>query len=193
MFRRRTPAESAPAADRDESPSAPRGVTPPKDKPTPKRRDSARERRHYAAPRTRKEAYRRMRDDDRRKRLSSTRDDMLERDRGPVRAFARDYVDSRRSFGEYFLFLSLAIVVLLMIPGASETVTTFVWPVMMVAVVFEAMLVSGRVKREAAARFPNESLRGLSWYVAMRNLQYRRLRLPKPRVKPGDALPDDYR
>jgi hypothetical protein len=44
------------------------------------------------------------------------------------------------------------------------------------------------VKSLAAERLPGESTRGLALYSAMRALQIRRLRVPKPRVNPGDSF-----
>jgi hypothetical protein len=44
------------------------------------------------------------------------------------------------------------------------------------------------VKAVAAQRLPGESTRGLALYAAMRALQIRKLRVPKPRVSPGDSF-----
>jgi hypothetical protein len=40
----------------------------------------------------------------------------------------------------------------------------------------------------SAERFPGQSTRGLRMYAAMRALQIRKLRFPKPRVKAGDKV-----
>jgi hypothetical protein len=52
----------------------------------------------------------------------------------------------------------------------------------------EGILIGRRVKSLAAERLPGQSTRGLALYSAMRALQIRRLRVPKPRVKPGDSF-----
>ena len=39
------------------------------------------------------------------------------RDKGPVKKFVRDYVDSKRSIGEYFLPLIMVVLVLTVIPN----------------------------------------------------------------------------
>ncbi|NYE48759.1 hypothetical protein HDA32_003879 [Spinactinospora alkalitolerans] len=111
-------------------------------------------------------------------------------DRGPVRAMARDYVDSRRSASEFFLYFSLAIIVVLFLPmpEVQMAVTTFVWPLMIVTIVVEGFFTARKVKRLGQEHFPDESVRGAGMYAAMRQLQIRKLRLPKPRVKPGDAI-----
>ena len=116
-------------------------------------------------------------------------------DRGKVRAFARDFVDSRRMISEFFLIFSVVILgmLLLPIPEVQLVVTYMVWPIMMVTIVLEGIWTSRQVKRRAAELYPEESVRGAGWYAAMRMLQIRRLRLPKPRVKPGAALPEPSR
>jgi len=43
------------------------------------------------------------------------------------------------------------------------------------------------VKSLAEERFPGESTHGIRLYAAMRTLQIRKLRMPKPRLKPGDS------
>ena len=49
------------------------------------------------------------------------------------------------------------------------------------------VLLGMRVKRKIAAKFGKERMeRGLGWYAAMRSLQMRFMRLPKPQVKRGD-------
>ena len=40
----------------------------------------------------------------------------------------------------------------------------------------------------AQQRFPGESTRGVRMYAAIRGTQIRRLRMPAPRVKPGDKI-----
>jgi hypothetical protein len=42
-----------------------------------------------------------------------------------------------------------------------------------------------RLRRALSRKFPNESLRGTTFYAMMRMLQLRFMRLPKPRVKIG--------
>jgi hypothetical protein len=113
------------------------------------------------------------------------------RDRGPARKLAREWVDSRRLPGQYFLPVVLLIMVLSMIPfpltvrTAVLTLYTLALPVTMIVVIGSAFWVSSRVKREAAAKFPGENLKGVGFYAAMRASQIRRLRFPKPTVLPG--------
>ena len=172
-------------------------VTAGKGRPTPKRSEAERRRRQpYTAPKDRKEASRTSRDRqraDRTRRMEAVRRGeewaMPPRDRGPVKALARDYVDSKRRVSEYYMYGLLVLLVLLFI--RAPIVQTFV-PLLVLAAVLvmaiEGVYIGRRVKALAAQRLPGESTRGLALYAAMRALQIRRLRVPKPRVGPGDSF-----
>jgi hypothetical protein len=171
-------------------------VTAGKGRPTPKRNEAERRRRQpYTAPKDRKEASRVSRDRsraDRTRRMEAVRRGeewaLPPRDRGPVKALARDYVDSQRRASEYYMYGLLVLLVLLFIP--SLIVKTIV-PLLVLAAVLvmaiEGIYIGRKVKSLAAKRLPGESTRGLGLYAAMRALQIRKLRVPKPRVNPGDS------
>ena len=116
------------------------------------------------------------------------------RDRGPVRRFVRDYVDSRFSFIE----LMVPLLVLSMILGYSGNRTmiqlgnTVLFTTIMVIIV-DIVMLRFRIRREMARRFPDEPTKGLTMYAALRSLQMKFLRLPKPQVKIGEKLPETYR
>lgn len=208
MFRRsRTSTDEGPGQDAANGADATSGadaaltnspaVTAGKGKPTPKRSEAERRRRQpYTAPKDRKEASRVSRDRqraDRSRRMEAVRRGeewaLPPRDRGPGKALARDYVDSKRRVSEYYMYGLLVLLVLLFVP--SLIVKTIV-PLLVLAAVlvmaFEGIYLGRKVKSLAAQRLPGESTRGLSLYAAMRALQIRRLRVPKPRVKPGDTF-----
>jgi hypothetical protein len=190
VFRRRTqtPTEEPPK-------SAETAKSAGKGRPTPKRRDAEkRNRQPITAPRTRKEALRRTRErqaTDREKvKEGMARGDeryMLKRDQGPVKKLARDYVDSRRTFGEFFMYIMIVIVLTTFAaPFALRAyLQTFGLPVMLVIIVAESFYIANRVKKLARERFPDESLQGAGMYAITRAMQIRRLRMPKPRLKPG--------
>jgi hypothetical protein len=172
-------------------------VTAGKGRPTPKRSEAERRRRQpYSAPKDRKEAARFSRDrqrTDRTRRMEAVRRGeewaLPPRDRGPVKALARDYVDSKRRVSEYYMYGLLVLLVLLFVP--SVIVKTIVPLLVLSAVVvmaIEGFYIGRRVKAVAAERLPGESTRGLGLYAAMRALQIRKLRVPKPRVNPGDSF-----
>ncbi|WP_343046126.1 DUF3043 domain-containing protein [Nonomuraea typhae] len=197
MLRRRsqTSVDDTPVST-DDPKAQPQG----KGRPTPKRRDAeGRRRQPVSAPKDRKEAYRQMRakqaaerDRARKGMLAGDEKYYPVRDRGPARKFARDWVDSRRLPSQYFLPFSLLILLATWIPwpvGTRELILFWVmmtgWPVMMVGVLFTSVYVSWKVKKEAAAKFPGESMKGVGFYAAMRALQIRKLRFPPPQLLPG--------
>ena len=206
VFRRRSAsAATDPATAESASPEAteatqPKGYTPKKGVPTPKRRESEPlPRKPLKAPETRKEAYRAYRERLERQRgrgaVSSNaikgvpKDEARyyrQQDLGEARAFARDYVDSRRSASEFFLPFSIVIIALLFIndPLFQVGVAYVAWPLMMVTIVAEGVMTGRTVKRRASEYFPDDpTVKGAGMYAAMRQLQFRRLRLPKPRLK----------
>jgi hypothetical protein len=190
VFRRRTDtATEEPPQPPEESKTVGKG------RPTPKRRDSERRNRQpIAAPRNRKEAYRKVRErqagDRQKSRAGQARGDqryLLKRDKGPVRQLARDFVDSRRTFGEFFMYLTILVVVLSMIAPVVVRVylQTFGLPVMLVVIIAESLYISSRVKKLAHERYPDESTQGVGLYASTRSMQIRRLRMPQARLKPG--------
>lgn len=173
------------------------GVTPGKGRPTPKRSEAERRRRQpFAAPADKKAASQQSRTRGRaersRKMEAMRRGEnwaLPRKDQGPVRALARDYVDSRRSVSEYYMFGVLVLIVLLFIPSLRKSpVVDYAVLVMLLVIVTESVFVGGRVIRLAQQRFPGESTRGVRMYAAIRGTQFRRLRMPAPRVKPGDKI-----
>ncbi|GAA4185666.1 DUF3043 domain-containing protein [Streptosporangium oxazolinicum] len=194
MFRRtQTTADDSPVSANDPKPAG-------KGRPTPKRRDAeGRRRQPVNAPQNRKEAYKNLRERQASERVKA-REGMLRgderyfpaRDKGPARKFARDWVDSRRLASQYFLPFSLLILLLTWIPFPADVrgyvyvaVITVGWPLMMVGVLLTSIWVSWKVKKLTAEKFPNENLRGVGFYAAMRALQIRKLRFPPPTVLPG--------
>ena len=203
MFRRRNAGTADAAAEADASPSgaadspAPDNpaVTAGKGRPTPKRSEAEKRRRPYTAPADRKAASRQYRE--REKAARSRRVEGMQRgeqwampprDRGPVKALARDYVDAKRRFSEYYMYGLVVLLVMLVVP--VKVLQDIVPPLVLAAVVVmaaEGFILGRKVKALAAERFPGESTQGVRLYAAMRALQIRKLRMPKPRLKPGDS------
>jgi hypothetical protein len=198
VFRRRStttqdaPAEGAPGASADHAPPS---VTAGKGRPTPKRSEAER-RRRYNAPGDRKEAVRQSRTRDRsaraRKQEAMRRGEewaLPAKDKGPVRALARDYVDSKRRLSEFYMYGLVVLLFLLFLHSpVIQTVLPALLIVMVVIMVVEGYFVGRKVTALAGERFPGESTRGIKIYSAMRSLQIRKLRFPKPRVKPGATV-----
>ena len=114
---------------------------------------------------------------------------MPPRDRGPVKRFVRDYVDSRRSLGEYFLPLMIFVLVLTLIPSAEVRFIAiiFMYAVMLYSVVY-GFFVSKKIKKIVAEKFPGEPTKGLGLYGWLRSTQMRKLRAPAPQKKLGDRF-----
>jgi hypothetical protein len=111
------------------------------------------------------------------------------KDRGPVRALTRDFVDSRRRLSEFYMYGLVVLLFLLFLRSpVMQTVLPLILLAMVVIMVVEGYFVGRRVTALAGERFPGESTRGIKLYAAMRALQIRQLRFPKPRVKPGATV-----
>ncbi|MFD3930528.1 DUF3043 domain-containing protein [Streptomyces sp. NPDC058614] len=196
VFRSRAKEEKAPAdkaavtdSKQTRDPQAPKG------RPTPKRSEAQTQRRSVAnTPTTRKEASKRNRDDRRaameRQRQALANGDeryLPARDKGPVRKFARDFVDSRFCIAEFFLPLAVLILVLSMVRvGSLQNIALLLWLVVILLIVVDSIGIAIRLKKQLSTRYPDLPRKGAVAYALMRTLQMRRLRLPKPQVKRGE-------
>lgn len=190
--------------------------TAPKGRPTPKRSEAARKRGPVApAPMTASEARRRRKElggpklsraerkaekIERRADMSERREKMmagedaylLPRDKGPVRRFARDVVDSRRNVLGLFMPAALGLI-FIMLAVPSVQVQRLLSPAMLVLVlimVIDGFLVGRRVNRKVDEKFPDNTESGwkLGFYAASRASQLRRMRAPRPQVNRGDKI-----
>ncbi len=171
---------------------------------TPKRKEIGR--RVVATPKDPKEAARQRRQrqkelrDKERAARAEARAGMLAgdekylpaRDKGPERSLVRDLVDSRRNVAG--LFLPVAIIVLvgsagILSPSILYAINLF-WALLALAVVVDSVVLSRKVRKQLLARFPKtvKNPRSYYYYAIMRSLTIRRLRMPAPKVKPGQAI-----
>jgi hypothetical protein len=214
-FLRRKEADTSAEADSDveldeEDAASNRAHTAGKGRPTPKRREAEQRKRGPIAPppRTTREAMKRARGNkEDRKELATKRREirvkqrermmagdekyLMPRDRGPVKAFIRDSIDSRRNLLGLFMPLAILIFVALLVPDPRiQSLTTLVCLLMLVAMIIEGILSGSRITKRVRAKFPKEPVRGLSigWYAFIRASQIRKLRVPKPRVSAGDKI-----
>lgn len=196
VFRSRAKTEKAPTdqvtADLSKQPRSPEA---PKGRPTPKRSEAQSQRRRASsAPANRKEGMKRAREARRadlarqREALASGDERYLPaRDKGPVRRFVRDFVDSRFCVAEFFLPIAVLILVLSLIQNRQmQNIALLVWLGVIVMIVVDSIGLSIRLKKQLRERYPDEPKRGAVAYGLMRTLQLRRLRLPKPQVKRGE-------
>jgi hypothetical protein len=211
VFRRRDAgatdgtAQDSPGAQSPDDPADAKQARSPaeaaKGRPTPKRSEA--ERRRYqpitgarpapAAQRPRTPEEKQKARNERVRRMESMKRGeewaLNPRDRGPVKALARDYVDSKRRVSEYYMYVLLVLVVALF--SRNKSVQDYISPlilVLVVALAFDAMLIRRGLAKLVAERLPGQSTRGMTTYAVMRALQIRRFRIPAPRVKPGDKI-----
>ncbi len=113
------------------------------------------------------------------------------KDKGPVRALARDYIDSRRFIvSEYILFGVFALIFIIFALGSSKNsaVVLYVELGIVGVIAVESLFYGTMVSRLAKQRLPGESTRGIVWYVAKRSLRLRVSRIPPPRVQRGASI-----
>jgi DUF3043 family protein len=173
-----------------------------KGRPTPKRSEAERNRRQPitgsgsrsrapASPRTPEEKAR-ARGDRARKYEAMKQGEawaLNPRDRGPAKALARDYIDSKRRISEYYMYILVVLLAAVFLRNKTEQ--EYISPLVLVLVVIilvDAQVIRRSLRRLVGERLPGESTRGLTMYAVMRALQIRRFRMPAPRVRPGDKF-----
>jgi hypothetical protein len=173
-----------------------------KGRPTPSRREAeAAARARAKVPRNRKEQARAQRaarsESSQTVRAAMKAGDeryYLPRDKGPVRRFIRDFVDSRFSFIE--LMIPLLIVTMVMGYSGNARLAEIGNTILMgtlLLVILDMFMLRRKLRRELTRRFPDEPLKGTTYYGVTRALQMKFMRLPKTKVKIGQELPEHYR
>jgi hypothetical protein len=165
-----------------------------KGKPTPKRKESqAKLKVSPLSPTASKEAKKTLKAQARVRRLEARAAYMRGeesalpvKDKGPARRFVRNYVDERKSVTEYFLVFIMFILFLTVIPSpAVQLGAIALMYSAMIWVAIDGFLLSRRVKKLVAEKFPDQPTKGLGLYGWMRSTQLRRLRAPSPQVGPS--------
>jgi Protein of unknown function (DUF3043) len=200
-------------ASNDDQQATPR-VTAPKGRPTPKRNQTRTRGPVAPAPMTAAEARKRRKATKRsqtkeerkadklvrRAEMAERREKMmagndaylLPRDKGPVRRYVRDLVDSRRNVLGLFMPAALALVfVMLSLPSVQiQYYVQFVMLALVVIMVGDGLLIGRRVNKAVDAKFPDNTESGwkLGFYAASRASQLRRMRAPRPQVERGTKV-----
>jgi Protein of unknown function (DUF3043) len=108
------------------------------------------------------------------------------RERGPQKRFVRDYVDARFNVGEFMIPVMFLVIILTFFPDPN--IQTYgilaLWAFFIIAVV-DCVILGFIVSRKVANKFGAGKAEKVRWYAAMRALQLRVMRLPKPQVKRG--------
>ncbi len=207
----------AAAAGAPETTTGGSGRTGPKGRPTPKRTEATRRsarkgpiapapmtaseararRKSLAGPKLSRDERRaqrvasRARMTDRRERMMAGEEAyLLPRDRGPVRRYVRDVVDSRRNV--LGLFMPSTLFLMFIMFGVPQ-LQLYISPAMlalMAVMSVDGLILGRKVSRLVDAKFPNntESRWKLGLYAASRASQMRRLRSPRPQVQHGSGV-----
>lgn len=189
-----TPAQATPGhavTPEEHDPTAPKG------RATPSRREAQEARKQQRRiPKDPKAAKKASRDRDREERYKARQamaagDEryLPARDRGPARAFTRDFIDARFTAAEFFIFIAVAVLVLGFVRNTLvQQWVSIAFFAFTVLIVLDTAVLVITLQRRAKAAFPDPADRkGLTLYAILRALQLRRLRLPKPRVRRGGA------
>ena len=106
------------------------------------------------------------------------------KDRGAQRKWVRDYVDARLSAGEFVIPVMFLVIVVMYLPldfiSAYATVALIGY---FALIVVDSLVLGAIVTRRLGARYGADKVERVRWYAAMRALQLRMMRLPKPQVK----------
>jgi hypothetical protein len=208
VFRRRSAgatdgtAQDSPGAQSPDGPAVTKPRSPAeaaKGRPTPKRSEAEAKRRQPIATSSRAPAAPRTKEEKAKARSNRTnRYEAMRRgeawalnpkDRGPVRALARDFVDSKRRVSEYYMYILVVLLAAVFVrSSAAQAIISPLVLVLIVIIVVDASLIRRSLNRLVAERLPNESTKGLTAYATLRALQIRRFRVPVPRVHPGDKI-----
>ena len=110
------------------------------------------------------------------------------RDKGVQRRYIRDYIDARWSVGELILPAMFLVIILTVINNSViQSIAIFaLWAFFLIAVI-DCIVAGMLIQRRLTTKFGAEKVqKGNRWYIAMRALQLRPMRLPKPQVKRGN-------
>ncbi|WP_244971518.1 DUF3043 domain-containing protein [Paramicrobacterium chengjingii] len=163
--------------------------------PTPKRSNQVAANKRPLVPNDRKEARKRGREQmavqRERARVGMANGEeryLPERDRGPQKRFIRDWIDSRTSLSEFMLPFMFLVIVATFIPFPQiQVYGMFALWVFFFIMVIECVLAGLRIRKNLREKFGESRVeRGVRWYAAMRMIQMRKLRLPKPQVARGE-------
>lgn len=190
--------------------------TAPKGRPTPKRNEATKRRGPVApAPLTSAEARARRKElrgpklskeerklerltrradmsERREKMMAGEESYLLPRDKGPVRRYVRDVVDSRRNVLGLFMPAALAMIFfMLALPSLKfQQLLSYAMLILVVVMLIDGVIVGRKVNRMVDEKFPDNTESGwkLGLYAASRASQLRRMRAPRPVVDRGDKI-----
>lgn len=202
-------------------PKLPKGYTPPKGRPTPKRHEqeikrgvvrdpnavstgqAAQKRKELKASMSKEEwkAYKKQEREERRaqnKEVQARMDAgderyLMDRDKGEVRRYVRDWVDSQRFISNFIMPGALVLLVIMLIGQWLPQVAAVLSVLSMLFILgmfIEGVLIGSRANKAVRKKFPDSTDRGfgLGMYAFSRASQPRNWRTPKPQVALGATV-----
>jgi hypothetical protein len=113
-----------------------------------------------------------------------------EKDKGKVKAYIRDFIDSRYSVGEFFMPFALVLLLLSLFWGFGNADFTIYSSIVVytyiIVIIVEQRFMWRKLKKALYNKFGVEKItaeKGIAWYGFMRFIQFRSMRLPKPKYK----------
>ncbi|WP_309712344.1 DUF3043 domain-containing protein [Pseudolysinimonas sp.] len=107
------------------------------------------------------------------------------RDKGVQKRYVRDFVDARFSAGEILMPTLVLVILTWFVPQIADYAFLGFWAIFLF-VVADCVVLGFQVTRRLAAKYGKDKVERVRWYAAMRAIQMRFLRLPKPQVKRGE-------
>lgn len=109
------------------------------------------------------------------------------RDKGPQKRYVRDFVDARWNVGELLMPLLVAVILTYFFPDIASYALIGAWG-LIVLVLVDCVVLRFQLHKRLAEKFGGKDKveRGVAWYAAMRAIQLRVLRMPKPQVRRGE-------
>lgn len=173
-----------------------------KENPTPKRKDKEKENRRPIIIKDKKEAKKRSKilaEQTRQREYEAMQkgdiNNMPERDKGPEKAYIRDFVDYKYRISEFFMLLAILMLIIMFIPLPNSNTVSFFSVISVyiyiLACIIEMGLVWFQCKKGLKQKFGEKLVfkkSGYLYYMSMRMLQFRKLRLPKTRKKENISL-----
>ncbi len=164
-----------------------------KNRPTPKRRDQEAARKQPLVVTDRKAAKaadraKRTEANMRMRQAMATGDDryLPPRDKGPLRRFVRDSIDARWGLAEFLLPFMVLVLVLQFIRATWAAYAFLAIYVLVIMSIVDGFFAWRGIKRKLRAKFgADTNLKGLASYAAMRMMQMRPTRMPRPQVARG--------
>ncbi|MGO1594397.1 MAG: DUF3043 domain-containing protein [Ancrocorticia sp.] len=201
-----TSPEEAPAEETqlESTPALPKGYSPKKGTPTPKRRDveaahrspliSDRSKMSKAEKKALKQADRAKADArwQKEQRAMKTGDErnMPIQHAGPVRRFARDYLDARSGIGLGFMPLALVLLVTIVLQGFNPElfiIVTIAIYALFILMIIDSAWATRNARLLSEYKFGADSVPPrFTWQMFTRTFYLRRWRLPVPMVKRGE-------